>query len=194
MVNGFVPKALHTRRVGHLLVGDHTRNRRHDVHDSRRMVESAAEMPKVLGGRLHINLRLVLGVLRNLKVIQGDGAVFVQIVCAFQLRMRENLAGQGFPVIGKCARDIVAANTQEDLARFDRVAEARVDGNHAAGSKRNHRYSSRNIGGYGARYNQFRDGRARGCLSQGKLLRMVHFEDADVNIGDNLGLGGRLTR
>ena len=65
IVNGLGAQSLHARGIGDLLIGDDSRDGRNDVHDSRRMVGIVAEQPQMFRRRLHVDLRLVLGVLRR---------------------------------------------------------------------------------------------------------------------------------
>jgi hypothetical protein len=76
----------------------------------------------MLGQGIHGYLGLVFGVLRDLQIVQGNGAVIVQILGALVLSLGENLIRHGHAVIGIAARDIVAANGQQQLAFLYGVA------------------------------------------------------------------------
>ena len=133
---------------------------------------------------------LVFGVLRHLQIVQGHGAVLVQILGALQLSAGENLIRDGLPVIRIAARNIVAANGQQQLAFLHGVAEPRVNGHDAAGSERDDRDVAGDVGRDCARDDQLGGGGMLGRRGQRELLRMVHREEAASAAGTTLAGGG----
>ena len=125
-------QTLHARGVGYLLVGDHSRNRRKDIDHAVRVIGVVAQQPEMLRHGFDVHFGLVFGVLRHLKIVQGDGAVRIQVLRALQLGARKHFIGKRLPVIRKRAGYVVAADGQQQLTLFDRVAEPRVDRHDAA--------------------------------------------------------------
>ena len=117
-----------------------------DVHDRVGLVRIVAEQPEMFLRGFDIHLGLVFGVLRDLKIVQGDGAVLVQILGALQLGARQNFVRHRLAVIGEAAGDIVAANAQQQLTLLHGVAEARVNRHDAAGDQRDDRDAAGDIG------------------------------------------------
>ena len=62
-------KCLHPRGIRDLLVGNHSRDRRVDVHDAVRLIGVVAEQPEMLCRSFDIDFGLVFGVLGNLKIV-----------------------------------------------------------------------------------------------------------------------------
>ena len=90
-------QALHACCVRYLLVGDHSRDRRADVDDVAGMIQvRIAEHAKFLGCGLDVDLGFVLGVLRDLQIVQRNGAALVQLLGALQLCASQLLIGHGF--------------------------------------------------------------------------------------------------
>ena len=84
-------QALHAGRIGHLLIGNHAGGRRDNVHQSGRMVQIAAAQLELFGGGFNIYLGVVLSLFGDLQVVQGDGAVLVEVLRPIQLDARECL-------------------------------------------------------------------------------------------------------
>src|SRR5579862_938638 len=105
---------------------------------------------KVLGGGIEGGLGVVLVVLRDLEIPLRNGSVLKEQLCSIQLLAREQLIGDSLAVGIKASRNIVASNTQQELALLNCVTEASADIDDAAGGKRNHRDSSRDVRKYGA--------------------------------------------
>ena len=93
--------------------------------------------------------------------------------CPVELLVREQFVLDGLPVIGKCAGNIVAPNSQQQLALTHRVTQPRADVDDPARSERNHRNRSRNIGTHDAGYDQLRRGFVLDRGNYGKLLGMI---------------------
>src|ERR1700728_4067737 len=93
-------------------------------------------------------LGVVFGVLRDFQVSQRDGPMLVQNLCSIQLLACQELIGDGLVVGIEASRNIVAANTQQELALLYCVAEAGADVHNAARSKRNHWNSPRDVRKY----------------------------------------------
>src|ERR1035438_7129414 len=81
-------------------------------------------------------LSLVFRVLRHLQIVEGDGAVLIEIFRAFVLSPGKNLIRDSHPVSRISARHVVAADGHEQLALLHRIPEARVDGVAGAGGER----------------------------------------------------------
>ena len=133
-------------------------------------------------------LGVVLGVLRDLQVSQRYGPVLVQLLRSIQLLARKELIGDGLVVGVEASRNVVAANTQQELALLYCVAEASADVHNAAGGKRNHRNISRDVRNYSAGYEQLRRGLVFGRCYDRIQLRMVDREKRDVHSGNHLSL------
>ena len=111
-----------------------------------RLVGIVAQQPEMFRCSFHVDLGLFFRVLRDLQIVQRDGAVLVEVLGALQLRACQDFIRDRLPVVGEAARDIVAANSQQQLALLHRVAEPRVNGHHAAGRQRNHRHVAGDVG------------------------------------------------
>ena len=70
----------------------------------------------MLGRGFQVNFGFVFRVLRDLQIVQGDGAMVVQILGTLELSARQNLIGDGLAIVGKTAGHIVAANGQQQLS------------------------------------------------------------------------------
>ena len=80
--------------VGDLLVGDDTRDRGTDFYNAAGLVEGGvAEDVELFGGGFDVDLGLGLGVLRDLKIVEGDGTFVVEDLGAVELRVGELLVG-----------------------------------------------------------------------------------------------------
>src|ERR1017187_10497853 len=134
----------------------------------------------MLGHGLHVHFGLVLRVLRNLQIVQGNSAVCIQILGALQLSPDKSLIREGLSVVGIAARDVVASNGQQQLAFLHRVAESRVNGHDAPGGQRNNGDVARHVGSEYPRDDQLGSRRMLGRRGQRKLLRVIHREEADV--------------
>jgi hypothetical protein len=93
-----------------LLIGDHARGGRNDVHDAHGLVGIVAQEPKMLGRGLEGNLGVFRRVLRNFEVLLSDGAMGIQVRRSIQLLSREKLVGNGLAIGIKPAGHIVAAD------------------------------------------------------------------------------------
>ena len=91
---------LHARGIRDLLVGDHSRDRRVDVHDAVWLIGVVAEQPEMLCRSFNIDFGLVFGVLGDLKIVHRDGAVGVEILRPVELRACQRLVGNCLPVVG----------------------------------------------------------------------------------------------
>src|ERR1035441_1398044 len=185
-------QALHAGRVSHLLVRDHSRHRRKDIHHVVWVIGVVTQQAEMFRHGFHVHLGLIFDVLGDLKVVQGDGAVEVQVLGALQLGARQDLVRHGFPVIPESAGYVVAVDGQQQLALCDGVAEARVNRRNAPGGERDHRDAAGDVGVHRAGDHQLRRrglGRRRGDR---ELLRMFDGENTDVESGDDLSRGRSL--
>ncbi len=81
----------------------------------------------MFGRGFDVNFSLIFSVLRNLEIIQRDGAVFEQILGSFELGVCEDLISNCFPIVGECTRHIVASHGQQQLTFFNGVAQPSMD-------------------------------------------------------------------
>ena len=104
---------LHQGSDSHLLIGDDSGSGRKDVHHEALLGRIVAEQAKMFFRRLDIDLGLVFGVLRDLQIVQGDGAVVVEILGAVKLSSGQNLVRDSHFVRRISAGDIVASNRHQ---------------------------------------------------------------------------------
>ena len=139
-----------------------------------------AEHAKLLRRGLHIHFGLGFGVLRDLQIVQRDRALGIKELGALQLSARELFIRDRLLVVGKGAGNIRALHAQQHLAFFHRVAQARVDFDHAAGRQGNHRNGPGDVGSDGAGNPQLRSGAVLDRGRQRKLLGMIHLKNIGV--------------
>src|ERR1700739_404494 len=131
--------------VGHFLVGDHTGNRCHKIHDARWMIDIAAKQFEMLLGNILSDLRLDFGILRDLEIVKRDRPMLVEFLRAFPLGLCNHLIGHATLICAKSPRNIVGANAKQNLHFLDFIAEARLDLYDASGRHRNYRHRPRNV-------------------------------------------------
>ncbi len=127
-----------------------------------------------------------------LQVVQRDRAMGMKILGALELRAREFLVGNGFAVIRIASGNVIAANPQQHVALFDRIAQASANLHDAARGQRDDRHVPRNVWSYNSRHNQFRPGCARHRCDQRNLFRMIDLDHASVLFMLHLRRRGRL--
>src|SRR5258707_15253588 len=94
-------EARHARGIGDLLVGDHAGNRSYNVNSRCRVVDAAAEDANPLRGVLHVDLGLVLDILRGLEIVQRDSTFVVEQLGAVGLYSSELFVGDRLSIFGK---------------------------------------------------------------------------------------------
>src|SRR6202167_5622507 len=148
----------------------------------------------MLSGGIEGGRGVVLAVLRDLQVSQRYGPVLVQLLRSIQLLARKELVGDSLAVGVEASRNVVTANTQQDLALLPCVAEPSADVHNAARGKRNHRNSSRDVRNYSAGHEQLRRGLVFGRCFDRIPFRMIDREKGDVHSGNHLGRWRRFSR
>ena len=68
--------------IGDLLIGNHSRDRRKHIYHGVRVIGIVAHQAEMFGHGFHVHLGFVFGVLRDLQIVQRDGAVVVQVLGA----------------------------------------------------------------------------------------------------------------
>ncbi len=144
----------------------------------------------MLGRGIESGLGVIFIVLRNLKVLLRHGAVCIQVLCSFQLFSGQEFIGDRLAVGVESYCNVIAANSQQDLVFLDGVAEARADIDYAAGSKRNHRHTPRNVRKHDPRGDELRRSFVSGGRYRRILFGMFHREQRDVHALNHL-LGRR---
>ena len=92
-----------------------------------RLVGIVTQKPKMLRRGRQCRLGVILGILRDLEILLRDGAVLKQVHGAIQLLAREEFVGNGLAVSVEASGYVVAANGQQQLALFHRVAQASMN-------------------------------------------------------------------
>ena len=141
------------------------------------LVGIVAEQPQMLGRGFHGYFGLVFGVLRDLQIVQCDGAVLVKILGALILSPGENLIRDRHFVSRIAAGDIVASNGHQQLAFLHGVAQPRVNRHDAAGGERDDGDVAGNVGRHRASNHQLGSRGMLGRRGERKLLRMIHSEE-----------------
>src|SRR5579859_3644451 len=97
--------------------------------------------------RSHVNgdFGFLLRIVGDLKIVERDGSVLVELLGTLPLRLGEHFIGDRALISRKSTGDVVAADLQQYLALFYFVAQASFDRHYAATGKRYHRNSSRDI-------------------------------------------------
>ena len=185
-IRGIVQR-LHARRRGHLLIGDHARDRRMDLDNRTRMIQVGAQHLQMLHRGLDGHLGLDVGVLGHFLVLFAIAPLSSSSFERVQLRLGQGFVRHRLPVIGKSLRDVLALHLQQQLALGHRVAQPRIDLHDPAGSQRNHRNVSRNIGAHRAGGLQLRRGVMLARRHDRKLLGMIHAEHAAIRFVDHIG-------
>ena len=122
--------------VGHLLVGDHARNRRVRCLPLRLAVSGSLPSRRRCSAAVSTStLSLIFGILGDLKVVHRDRAVGEQILRAIELRARQRFVGHRLAVVGIAGGNVIAANGQQHLAFSHRVPQARMNVHHASGGQ-----------------------------------------------------------
>ena len=114
---------LHARCVRDFLIGDHAGDRRKDVHDAVGLVGIVAQEPKMLGRGVERGLGVLFGVLRDFKILQCHGAMFIKVLGSIQLLSREKFVGDGLAIGVEASRNVIAAHAQQDLVFLNGVAK-----------------------------------------------------------------------
>ena len=184
---GRIIQRLHARRVGHVLLHDHARDGRANIHHGRRIVEFRAQHLEVLLGGLDIHLGLLFGVLGHFEILGGDGPLVEQKLRAVQLGVRQLLVGHGVAVVGQRLGDIGALHPHEQLALGHFVAQLGAEIHHASRSQRDHRHVARHVGAHHAGDVQLRSGHPQFRVGDGELLRMGDGEDVLIAFVHHFG-------
>ena len=140
----------------------------------------------------------LIRVLCHFQIFLSDRALFLQILGAFQLRLRR--ASHPPPPAGnrRSAGDVRALHPHQQLPFGDRIAQPRVDFDDAARSQRNHRNLPRDIGGSPYRWCSAPARHRWTCRHHRKLVGMIHFRPGSPWARNHLrgrgSFGGRVRR
>ena len=131
-------RALHARRVGDLLVGDHARDRSDDIDDARRDGPYRRRAAQLFGGGFQIDLgscSVSSACSRALLAM----APWSKELGAIQLLPRQPLVVLGLPISRNAPETSLLRTLQQQLALLHRVAQPRVNLHHPAGGQRDRR-------------------------------------------------------
>ncbi len=92
-----------------------------------------AEDAELLLGGGEGSLGIVFGVLGDLELAGGDGALVVEELGPVELNLGEAFVVDGLEVVAEGAGDVGALDLHQELALVDEVTDARVDVEYAAG-------------------------------------------------------------
>ena len=87
----------------------------------------ASQKPYALLGGLHVDVRLIRGVLGDLQFLLRHRPVGIQKLDAVQLALRQRRVGLEFLIVGESLRHVRAGHGQQKLPLLHIVAQARFD-------------------------------------------------------------------
>ena len=131
-------QALHAGCVGDLLVGNDAGDGGDDVDDAGGMVFIDAEKLQLLGCGIQVGFGIAFGVFGLFEGALGDGAFIVENLGAFKLQTSQTLIVLGLQIGLVGAGDVVAANSEQQLAFLHRIAEPGLDLHNSSGGQRDH--------------------------------------------------------